>query len=594
MKYNSYSESHKHSLRSFFPFLTWHKKLTRQVILSDFLAGLTGAVIVLPQGVAYALIAGLPPEYGLYTAIITPIIAGLFGSSLHLISGPTAAISIVVLSVVSSVYPAGSLEFIPAVLTLTFMAGLIQLLLGLIKMGSLVNFISHTVVIGFTAGAALLIATSQLKYIMGAEVPTGTSFMGTWQSLISQIGSTNFYATGIAITTILITLATKRLWPKSPAMLFGMIGGSLACWIIDAADHGVKLVGTLSGGLPPLVVPDFSPETISDLLPGAFAVAILGLVEAVSISRAIAIKSGQTIEGNQEFIGQGLSNVVGSFFSCYAGSGSFTRSGVNYDSGAQTPLSAIFAATLLALILLLIPEVTALLPLPAMAGAILLIAWGLIDSHHISQIVKNGPQEASILIITFIATLTLELEFAIYIGVIVSLVLYLRRTSTPTLMKVAPMKHQHGVDLRSVERFELKQHPELLIVRIDGSIFFGAVQHIQTELQRMVVSENLPKTVLIHCTGVNFIDFSGAEMLCTEKKRLAQLGVSLKFCALKNTVKDELEANGCMKKMGSDSFFYTVDSAMNTLILTLDPSIPSAFTQEIAQHYLSRSEAQLD
>jgi len=298
------------------------------------MAGLTGAVIVLPQGVAYALIAGLPPEYGLYTAIVTPVIAGLFGSSLHLVSGPAAAISIVVLSVVSNVFPPDSAEFIPAVLTLTFLTGLIQLALGLARLGVLVNFISHTVVIGFTAGAAVLIASSQMKYVLGLPVPTNSSFTQTWTALAQQLGATNFYALTIALATVLSTLFLKRVNPRLPTMLFGMIMGSLLCWLIDGGRQGVPLVG----GLPGFTVPDFSFHTINALLPGAVAVAILGLVEAVSIARAIAMRSGQRIDGNQEFIGQGLSNTGASFFSCFAGSGSFTRSGVNYDAGAQTPL----------------------------------------------------------------------------------------------------------------------------------------------------------------------------------------------------------------------------------------------------------------
>ncbi len=557
-------------IQNLMPFLIWGRTLNKQSLFADFLAGLTGAIVVLPQGVAYALIAGLPAEFGLYTAIVTPVIAGLFGSSLHLISGPTAAISIVVLSIVSSVVPQGTEAFIPVVLTLTLLAGIIQLGMGLARMGTLVNFISHTVVIGFTAGAAILIATSQLKHALGISVPSGSSFFTSWQVLLSNLSSANLYSLTIALVTIAATLIIKKVNSKIPAMLFGMIMGSIACLLLNGAAHNVPLVGALSGDLPILSLPDLSGSTISSIIPGAIAIAILGLVEAVSIARAIAIRSGQRINGNQEFIGQGLSNIVGSFFSCYAGSGSFTRTGVNYETGAKTPMAAIFAALILVVILVFVPEVTAYLPLPAMAGAILLIAWNLIDSHHIAQILRSNKQEAAILIVTFVSTLVVELEFSIYLGVLLSLIFYLKRTANPRIMEVAPKSLEQGTDLRSIARFKLDECPQIKIVRIDGSIFFGAVDHIQKTLADL--SANLPEKthLLIMCNGINFIDIAGAEMLMQESSRLRKQGQFMHFCALKNTVKDELSANNYLEKLGEENFYPTIDDALSKLVTMLN------------------------
>ncbi len=582
----SQATSLKHQSRhKWLPFLRWQSKLNRQSLLADLIAGLTGAIVVLPQGVAYALIAGLPAEYGLYTAIITPIVAGLFGSSLHLISGPTAAISIVVFSVVSSVVEPNSSGFIPAVLTLTLLTGLIQLGLGIARLGALVNFISHTVVIGFTTGAAILIATSQIKYTLGISIISGGSFIDTWLAIFQQLGLTNPYAVIIALTTMISVILIKRIQPKLPAMLLGMIVGSLICWLIDGADNHVSLVGALSGQLPEFMLPDLSLNTMSSLLPGAIAVAILGLVEAVSIARAIAIRSGQRIEGNQEFIGQGLSNLVGSLFSCYAGSGSFTRSGVNYDSGAQTPMAAIFAAVILVFILLYLPEVTAFLPLPVMAGAILLIAWGLIDQHHIRKILRSNKQEVAIFLVTFLATLIVELEYSIYLGVMLSLILYLQRTSRPRIMEVAPKSFDYGTELRSIERFNLEQCPKLKLLRIDGSIFFGATDHIQQTLQSYSQKDHSDREsisngpdqifesthdLLIICPGINFIDVAGAEMLVQEAKRIEESGHQLVFCGLKNTVIDELSASGYMDQIGQNRFYSTVDEALVDMVQNME------------------------
>lgn len=554
------------------PFLLWGRQITRHTLWDDFLAALTGAVIVLPQGVAYALIAGLPPEYGLYSAIIIPIIAGLFGSSHHLISGPAAAISIVVLSIVSSIVPPDSAEFIPAVLALTVLTGLIQLGLGIARMGALVNFISHTVVIGFTAGAAIVIATSQVKYVLGINVAAGSSFLETWQTLWSQLDNTNTYSLAIALTTIVSTLFIKKVHKRLPAMLIGMLAGSLACWLLQGTAHNVPMVGALPGKLPQFALPDFSAQNLGALLSGAITLAILGLVEAVSISRAIAIRSGQRIDGNQEFIGQGLANLLGGFFSCFAGSGSFTRTGVNYESGAKTPLAAIFTALMLVLIVLFAPQITAYLPLPAMGGGILLIAWNLIDKHHIQQILLSNKQEASVLLVTFASTLLIELEFAIYLGVLVSLIIYLKRTSTPVIMEVAPKSLEYGTDLRSISRFQLDECHQLKILRIDGSIFFGAADHIQKTLQAVKTNDGRNNQILINCAGINFIDVTGAEMLLHEAKRLNTAGGQLSFCSLKNTVRDELEANGYLKKLGDENFYATVDSALNALIPRLNGS----------------------
>ncbi len=295
------------------------------------------------------MIAGLPPEYGLYTAIVTPIVAALFGSSLHLISGPTTAISIVVFSSVSPFAEPGSAEYIRLVLTLTLMAGVYQLVFGLARLGTLVNFVSHSVVVGFTSGAAILIATSQLKHVLGLTLPGSHDFLEVWLKILGMLDQVNLYVFAVAMVTLLSAVFFRAKIPRWPGMLFAMIIGSVLCLVINGSQHGISLVGQMPARLPPLSMPDFSFETVRELAPKALAVALLGLIEALSIGRSIAAKSHQPIDGNQEFIGQGLSNIIGSFFSSYAGSGSFTRSGLNYQAGAITPLSAVFAAMLLAL-----------------------------------------------------------------------------------------------------------------------------------------------------------------------------------------------------------------------------------------------------
>lgn len=552
------------------PFLRWFPMVGRDTLRADLIAGLTGAVIVLPQGVAFAMIAGMPPEYGLYTAIVPAIIAALFGSSFHLISGPTTAISIVVFSTVSPMAEPGSAAFITLVLTLTFIAGVIQLGLGLARMGTLVNFVSHTVVVAFTAGAAILIATSQLKHFFGVEIPRGESFAHTWYDLIRLIPEANLYVVAIAATTLIAALLFKRLLPRWPNMLLAMIVGGLLSLVVDGEAHGVRLVGELPAHLPPLSLPDFSFQTLRHLAPGALAVAMLGLVEAVSIARSVATRSQQRINGNQEFIGQGLANIVGSFFSSYASSGSFTRTGVNYTAGARTPMAAIAAAVSLALILLLIAPLTAYLPIPAMAGVLLLVAYNLIDFHHIKSIVKASRAESSVLAVTFFSTLFLHLEFAIYVGVMLSLVLYLSRTSRPRVTTLAPDPNEVKHPLVDVSRAHLAECPQLRIVRLEGSLFFGAVDHVAGAFQNMTEQDPERRHFLVVGNAINFVDVAGAEWLVQESRRLERMGGSLVLTSVKPAVCDFLTDGGFRHELGEGNFYETKPEAIQGGFLRLD------------------------
>ena len=564
----------------FMPFLSWFGMVNRDTIKADLFAGLTGAVIVLPQGVAFAAIAGLPPEYGLYTAMITPIIAGLFGSSLHLISGPTTAISLVVFSTISRYAEPGSAQFIQMVLTLTFLAGIYQLVLGLVKMGKVVNFVSHTVVVGFTAGAAILIATSQMKHVLGIKIPQGESFLHTWIDVGVGIPHVNPYILGVAAFTMLSALLMKRYLPRMPHLLFGMVMGSLASILLGGEANGIKYVGEIPGQLPPFSLPEFSFAALKQLASGAFAVALLGLIEAVSIARSIATKSHQRLDGNQEFIGQGLSNIVGSFFSSYAGSGSFTRSGINYSSGARTPLSAIFAAVFLALIVLLVAPYAAYLPVAAMGGIILLVAYNLIDFHHIKHILHSSKAETSILATTFFATLFMELEFAIYIGVILSLIIFLMRTSLPNIADIAPDPNEPRHKRAEVAEFGLTECPQLKIIRIDMSIYFGSLDKIQSEL--ICISEKKGiKNILISGEGINFIDLAGSEMLVQEAKRLKAMGGGLYIQGVKNKVFDFMDRIDFLTDFGQGNVFSSKEAALHSVTLRMEHKVCETCTKRI-------------
>ena len=556
---------------SIFPFLVWFRLTTKETIKADFIAGLTGAIIVLPQSVAFATIAGLPPEYGLYTAMVVPIIAAFFGSSFHLVSGPTTAISIVVFAAVSKYAIPGSEEFIAMALTLTFLAGVYQLVFGLAKFGMLVNFISHNVVIGFTAGAALLIASSQVPYILGIEIVKGENFVDTWSALFSGFGEINIYLLIVGLSTLASSIIVKLYKPQLPNLLIGMFVGGFVAFYLSNFTQTIETVGVMPAYLPPLSMPDFSLNTLKSLAPEAFAIALLGLIEASSIGRSIATKSNQKIDPSQEFIGQGTSNIVASFFSSYASSGSFTRTGVNYEAGARTPLSAILAALVLMLIVFLVAPLIAYLPFAAMASVILVVSYNLIDFKHIKKTFSYSRSESVIFTATFLATLLLELEFAIYLGVLLSLMLFIAKTSTPEIHTLA-FGSPASAELRklqSIRNSPLTQCPQLKIIRVDMSIYFGSINHIQKQISRIIDNQRI-RHILIVASGVNFIDLAGMEGLLVEDKRLKKLNGSLYFVAVKSSVLDLMEKAHFIDEIGEDNFFEAKEGAINKIYDRLD------------------------
>jgi len=560
-------------LQRWLPFLQWWPRVARASLRADLIAGLTGSLILVPQGVAFATIAGMPPEYGLYAAMLPAIVAALWGSSWHLVSGPTTAISIVVFATMSPLAEAGSLHYVQLVLTLTFLVGVFQLLLGGLRLGTLVNFVSHTVVVGFTAGAAVLIAISQVKNFFGIALPRGASVATVLQGLVQQAQDINPFVTSVSLFTVLCCVAARRWWPRVPHMIVGMVSGSVLAYAMNQAwgfeRTGVGSIGALRIGFPPLSSPDFDWQTIQTLAPIALAVSLLALTEAVSIARSMALNTGQRIDGNQEFIGQGLSNIVGAFFSSYASSGSFNRSGLNVQAGAQTPLAAIFSAVFLLFIMLFLAPLAQYLPVAAMAGILFVVAWGLIDFHHIGEILRVSRSETAVLAATWIATLTVQLEFAIYIGVALSLLLYLKRTSQPGVDDVKPVPGQVPPAFSAATG--LPDCPQLKIVRINGSIFFGAVNHLQEAMQAIDAQNPAHVHVLLAASGINFVDMGGAQWLAQEAQRRRALGGGLYIFHMKDEPLAMLRKSGAFDAIGAENFFTLGDDLMPAIKARLNP-----------------------
>ncbi len=564
-----------------FPFLKWKNEVNRDTLQADFLAGLTGAVIVLPQGVAFAMIAGLPPIYGLYTAMVAPVIAGLFGSSKHLVSGPNTPISLIVFAAVSKFAMPMTDTFIGMAFVLAFIAGIIQLVMGIGRLGSLVSFVSHTVIVGFTTGAATLILTSQAKNFLGITVAANATFLDTWLRVVDQIDDTNWYVFAVAITTLFVAIMTKKLAPRLPHMLVAMIFGSILAAYLGGEYVGIKFVGAIPSALPTPSVPPLSYSNIQKLMPNAVAVALMGLIQSIAIGRSIAQKSKQRIDANQEFIGQGLSNIVGSFFSCFASSGSFTRSGINYESGAKTPLTAVFSAFFLMNIVLFIAPYAVYLPLPSIAAVIILVAWGLIDFDYMRHVRMASKRDNAVGIATFLSTLFLDLEFAIFVGVIMSLFFFLQGTSHPHIAVMAPdQDHPRRQLINTNRKRGLKECPQLKIVRLDGSLFFGSIEHIASFFQKIRDDES-NKYALLLANGINRIDFDGAEWLAEESKAWKERGGGLYIAGLKVIAQDVLIDGGFLEVIGEEYFYVSKTDAIALIYEKLDPSVCKTCTARV-------------
>ena len=450
--------------QSLLPLLSWLPRQTRASVGRDLLVGLSGAILALPQSIAYALIAGLPPEYGLYAAIVPVLIACLWGSSWHLICGPTAAISIVLYASVSPLAVPASEDYITLILLLTLLAGVFQWLLGMLRFGALVNFVSHSVVLGFTLGAAVVIALGQLPNLLGLELPNQATALNSLSQLLQHLGEVDRPSLLLGLGTLALGVAFKLLAPRWPGLLLSLVFSALVVWLLPGVFGHVQLVSAFVGRLPPFSPLPLDLELILRLLPSAVAVGMLGLVTSLSIARSLSARSEQLLDANQEVRAQGLSNMVGAFFSGYLSSGSFTRSGLSYEAGACSPLAGVFSALWVALFAVAGAGLIAHIPIPAMAGSILLICWGLVDHRGIRALFRVSRAEFVVMSLTCVATLLLELQTAIYAGVLASLFFYLKRTSQP--------------------RVQQSSEGDEDILRVGGSIFFGASHYLQVRMQR--------------------------------------------------------------------------------------------------------------
>lgn len=573
------------ALRRFFPALEW-PRMTGRTLKLDASAGFTGAIIVLPQAIAFASIAGLPPQYGLYAAMVPAVIAALWGSSWHMVTGPTTAISIAVFASISVLAVPGSANFVGLALTLTLLVGVIQFVMGIARLGALVNFISHTVIVGFTAGAACLIIASQIGPFLGMQVPRGLPFYEVILYAAEHLSESHLWVALVGAVTMLSGVLARRFIPRLPYMIVAMVVGSLLALALNTTMGGkvtgIATVGTIHASLPPFSLPNLSFSAIQSMLLPAFVVAILGLTEAVAIARSIANLSGQRINNNQEFIGQGLANMVGSFFSAYTSSGSFNRSGINYIGGAATPMSAILSAVFLVVIAMFAAPLVAHIPVPAIAAILFIVARSLVDFKQVGHILVRHPQERIIFLITFIGTLV-DLERGLMLGILTSLFFYLYRTSQPPVEERVPPKGELGTPGRKLIPVKpiTPICPQVALLHLQGSIYFGAVGHVRSHLHAVDTADPRRKWVVLLARGVNFIDLAGAELLGEEAQRRRELGGGLYIVGAPPQVNRMLEQTEQARIISPKRILTHKSDALAAIYPQLDSEVCRYCTQRV-------------
>ncbi|MFN2137756.1 MAG: SulP family inorganic anion transporter [Candidatus Promineifilaceae bacterium] len=474
----------------------------------DLIAGLTVAVILLPQAIAFTLIAELPPVMGLYAAVVGGMAGALWGSSDQVHNGPANAISLLVLSSLAGVAAIGSPEYVAAAMMLAVLVGLFQLFLGLARLGVLVNFVSHSVIVGFATGAGILIAIRQIKPLLGLEFASN-SVIEILSGTVTHVDELHLATAAIGIGTIIFLILMRRIDRRIPGPLLAMILSGIIVYAMGLGRQGVAVIGTLPTGLPPLSIPTFNWELISKLTSGVLAVGAIGLVETVAIAKSVSAQTRQRLDSNQEFVGQGMANFLAGLFSGYPVAASFSRTAVNLDAGAKTPIAAIISSIFVLVGMQFLGPFAAYLPMSALAGVLIVTAFNMIDREEIMRILRGGRGDAVIMVVTLLGTLLLQLETAVFLGIFLSFARYIMRTSTPQVYSVVPdesFKHM-------VYAPDRPECPQLGIIEILGSLYFGAVNSVEEFILDHSAKHPEQIFLLLRMESVNTMDFSGVHML---------------------------------------------------------------------------------
>ncbi|GAB3800302.1 SulP family inorganic anion transporter [Virgibacillus kimchii] len=550
-------------LKKLIPALDWMLTYKKSDLSGDLSAGLIVAVMLIPQGMAYAMLAGLPPVVGLYASTIPLIIYALFGTSRQLAVGPVAMVSLLVLAGVSTLAEPGSGEYISLTLLLMLMIGLIQFLMGVLRLGFLVNFLSHAVISGFTSAAAIIIGISQLKDLIGVNLESNHAIMQLWEA-VANISEINPVTLGVGAGSIALLILFKKYVRKIPGPIIVVAVSILLVSQLNLERFGLSIVGEVPQGLPALSIPAFTMDAVIALLPIALTISFVGFMESIAMGKAIAAKEKYKIEPNKELVGLGLANVGGSFFSAYPVTGGFSRSAVNYESGARTPLASIITAILIILTLLFFTDYFYYLPNAVLAAIIMVAVYGLIDVKEARHLFKIRSADGWTWAVTFLATLLIGIEQGILVGLAFSLIIFIARSAYPHVAELGYLPDKNV--FRNVQRYpEAEVDPEVLIFRVDASLYFANMTFLEDRLCKRAAEKTDLKWIILDFSGVNSMDAVAIQSLEEMMETCSGGNVQFLFSGIKGPVRDLLEKAEWNEKYEDKIHFLTLSDTLKAI-----------------------------
>ena len=544
------------SLARYVPVLDWGRTYNRDTLTNDLVAAVIVTIMLVPQSLAYALLAGLPAEMGIYASIVPIIFYAIFGTSRALAVGPVAVVSLMTAAAIGKVAAPGSPEYIVAALTLAFLSGAFLLGMGLLRLGFLANFLSHPVIAGFITASGILIATSQIKHILGIKV-SGDTMPEMLEGIFTHLGDTNLFTVVIGLSaTAFLFWVRKGLKPllmraglgkrlteigTKAGPVAAVVVTTLFVWLFGLADHGVRVVGDVPQSLPPLTMPSFSPDLWGSLIGSAILLSVIGFVESISVAQTLAAKKRQRIAPDQELIGLGAANIGAAFTGGYPVTGGFSRSVVNYDAGAETPAAGAFTAVGLAFAALLLTPLIYFLPQATLAATIIVAVLSLVDFSILKKTWAYSKSDFSAVSATILLTLLFGVEAGVSAGVALSILIHLYKSSRPHMAVVGQVPGSEH--FRNVLRHEVVTQPDILTLRVDESLYFANARFLEDKLYDMVAARPDLKHVILMCPAVNAIDMSALESLEAINERLRDLGVTFHLSEVKGPVMDRLKTS---------------------------------------------------
>ncbi|WP_294225273.1 SulP family inorganic anion transporter [uncultured Shimia sp.] len=560
-------------LKRYFPILDWAKTYNRQILGADLMAAVIVTIMLIPQSLAYALLAGLPPEVGLYASILPLVAYAIFGTSRVLAVGPVAVVSLMTAAALGNLALQGTTEYLIAAITLAFMSGVMLTLMGLLRLGFLANFLSHPVIAGFITASGILIATSQLKHILGVTAH-GHTLPELLGSLVTHLPETNLYTAALGAAALAFLFWTRKglkplllklgTGPRLADVLTkagpvaAVAATTLSVYAFDLAEKGVAIVGAVPTGLPPLSAPSFSPDLWSQLFLAALLISIIGFVESVSVAQTLAAKRRQRIDPDQELIGLGTSNIASAISGGYPVTGGFARSVVNFDAGAQTPAAGAFTAVGIAGAALFLTPLLFFLPKATLAATIIVAVMSLVDLSILRHAWGYSRVDFAAVTTTIVLTLGLGVEVGVSAGVILSIALHLYKTSRPHVAEVGLIPGtQH---FRNILRHKVKTAPHLVTLRIDESLYFANARFLEDYVYDRVVCDQPITDVVLMASAVNEIDMSALESLEAINSRLKELNIRLHFSEVKGPVMDRLKRSHFLDDLSGEVFLAQYDA----------------------------------